>query len=303
MRAFDIVGFGALNLDELYRVERILDDDEGEVVFAGAYPGGSAANTIYALAQLGLRAGFLGAVGDDDAGRTLLESFRSVGVDTSGIVIKPKAKTGRVLGFIDAQGRRTLYIEPGANSLLRKADVDFSYVARARWVHLSSFVGEEQWAIQCELVRALSPKTLVSFAPGRLLVRRGLRTLFPVLKRTRVLFLNRRELKLLVHTDELEIGTQSLLKAGPQIVAVTLGAEGSYVTDGKHTYRVEAPRVRKVIDTTGAGDAFAAGFLYGLFEERGLRECAELGAQLAKLAVGQLGGRLKAASSRLRQYP
>ncbi|MFN4218379.1 MAG: carbohydrate kinase family protein [Candidatus Bipolaricaulia bacterium] len=303
MHAFDVVGFGALNLDELYRVQKLLDDDEGEVVFVGAYPGGSAANTIYALARLGLRVGFLGAVGDDDTGRMLLDSFKSVGVDTSGIVIKPKAKTGRTLGFVDSQGRRTLYIEPGANSLLRKADVDLSYVARVRFVHLSSFVGEEQWAIQCELVRALSPKALVSFAPGALLARRGLRALYPVLRRTHVLFLNRRELGLLAHTEDLQIGARSLLKAGPQIVAVTLGAEGSYVTDGKRAYRVEAPRVKRVVDTTGAGDAFAAGFLYGLFEERELRECAELGARLAKLVVSQMGGRLNAAISRLRQYP
>lgn len=302
MRAFDIVGFGALNLDELYRVERLLDDDEGEVVFVGAYPGGSAANTIYALAQLGLRAGFLGAVGDDEAGRIILESFRNVGVDTSGIVIKPKAKTGRALGFLDAQGRRTLYIEPGANSLLRKADIDFSYISRTKFLHVSSFVGEEQWAIQCELVRALAPNTLVSFAPGAILARRGLRTLYPVLKRTHVFFLNRRELELLAHTDDPEVGARSLLKAGSKIVVVTLGAEGSYVTDGKRAYRVEAPRLRRIVDTTGAGDAFAAGFLYGLFEERELRECAELGTQLAKLAVSQLGGRLRnAAISRLRQ--
>ncbi len=303
MRAFDVVGCGALNLDELYRVERLLDDDEGEIVFAGAYPGGSAANTVYALAQLGLRAGFLGAVGDDDAGRVILESFKSVGVDTSGIVIKPKAKTGRALGFIDAQGKRTLYIEPGANSFLRKADVDLSYIARAQFVHLSSFVVEEQWAIQCELVRALSPKGLVSFAPGALLARRGVRALSPVLKRTHVLFLNQRELEMLAHTSDLAIGTRALLKAGPRIVAVTLGAKGSYVTDGKDAHRVEALRTRRVVDTTGAGDAFAAGFLYGLFEERSLRECAELGAHLARLAVGQMGGRVKVPSSRLRQYP
>ncbi len=301
MRAFDVVGFGALNLDELYRVERLLDDDEGQVVFAGAYPGGSAANTVYALAQLGMRTGFLGAVGDDDAGKVLLESFKSVGVDTSGIVIKPRVKTGRVLGFIDAQGRRTLYVEPGANSALRKADIDLSYIARATYVHLSSFVGEEQWKIQCELVHALSPKTSVSFAPGALLARRGLRTLFPVLKRTHVLFLNRRELELLSHTSDLKVGTHTLLQAGPQIVVVTLGEEGSYVTDGKRSYRVEAPRVRRIVDTTGAGDAFAAGFLYGLFEERTLRECAELGAHLARQAVSQMGGR--PSISPLRQYP
>lgn len=300
MRAFDIVGFGALNLDELYRVARLLDDEEGEVVFVGAYPGGSAANTIYALAQLGLRTGFLGAVGSDDAGRILLESFQSVGVDTSGIVIKPKAKTGRALGFIDAHGRRTLYIEPGANNLLRKADIDLSYVARARWVHMTSFVGQEQWAVQCELVRALSPKTLVSFAPGVLLARRGVRVLFPVLKRTQVLFLNRREFELLTHTPDLSVGSRTLLKVGPHSIVVTLGAEGSYVTDGKNAYRIEAPRVKRVLDTTGAGDAFAAGFLYGLFEEHDLRRCAELGAQLARQALTQLGGRITS-TSRLRQ--
>lgn len=301
MRAFDVVGFGALNLDELYRVERLLNDDEGEVSFAGAYPGGSAANTIYALAQLGLRTGFLGAVGDDDAGRILVESFRSVGVDTSGIVIKPKAKTGRALGFIDAQGRRTLYIEPGANSLLRKADIDLSYVARTWCVHLTSFVGQEQWAVQCEVVRALPPKRLVSFAPGMILARRGLRALYPVLKRTHVLFLNRGEFELLTHTDDLSVGARTLLKVGAQLIVVTLGAEGSYVTDGKIAHRVEAPRVKRVLDTTGAGDAFAAGFLYGLFEERDIRECAELGAQFARAAVSQMGGRLTI--SRLRQYP
>ncbi|MEM7820513.1 MAG: carbohydrate kinase family protein, partial [Candidatus Aenigmatarchaeota archaeon] len=258
----------------------------------GAYPGGSAANTIYALAQLGLRAGFLGAVGNDNAGRIILKNFRSVDVDTTGIVIKAKTKTGRALGFIDAQGRRALYIEPGANSLLRKADIDFSYASRTKFLHISSFVGEKQWAIQCELVRALSPKTLVSFAPGELLARQGLRTLYSVLKRTHVLFLNRRELRLLTGTDDPEVGTRSLLKVGPMIAVVTLGAEGSYITDGKRAYRVEALRLRRIVDTTGAGDAFAAGFFYGLFKKRALTECAELGAKLAKLAVGQVGGRV-----------
>lgn len=291
MRAFDVVGCGALNLDELYRVEG--DDEEGEVVFAGAYPGGSAANTVYALAQLGLRAGFLGAVGDDAAGRILLESFKSVGVDTRGIVIKPKVKTGRALGFIDAQGRRTLYIEPGANSVLHKADIDFSYIARARFVHLSSFVGEEQWAIQCELVQQKNLRALVSFAPGALRARRGLRALRPILTRTHVLFLNRRELEMLTHTSDLSSGAHTVLRAGPQIVVVTLGEEGSYVTDGTCAHRVKAPRVKKVVDTTGAGDAFAAGFLYGLFEGKTLSKSAELGTQLARQALGQLGGRVK----------
>lgn len=291
MHAFDVVGLGALNLDELYIVERLLDDDEGEVVFAGAYPGGSAANTVYALAKLGLHTGFLGAVGDDEAGKILLESFESVGVDTSRIAIKAKTRTGRALGFVDAEGRRTLYIEPGANNLLRKSDIGLSYFSRVRLVHLTSFVDPKQFLIQSELVQALPSQCLVSFASGALLARRGIRVLRPVLKRTHALFVNRRELELLAATNDLAVGAQKLLKAGPQIVAVTLGAEGSYVTDGTQEHRLKALRPKKVVDTTGAGDAFAAGFLYGLLQKKRLEECARLGMQVARYALTKLGAR------------
>lgn len=291
MHALDVVGLGALNLDELYVVEHLLNDDEGQVVCAGAYPGGSAANTIYALAKLGLRTGFLGAVGDDEAGGILLESFTSVGVDTSRIVIKTQAKTGRTLGFVDAQGGRTLYVEPGANSLLHRSDIDFSYVSRARVVHLSSFVGAEQYALHRELVRALPSKCLVSFAPGALLARRGLRALRAILKRTCVLFVNRRELELLAGTRELAVGTRKLLATGLKSIAVTLGAGGSYVTDGTHEHRLKALRPKRIIDTTGAGDAFAAGFLYGLLQNKSLQQCAQLGAQMARCALSELGAR------------
>lgn len=291
MRVFDVVGFGALNLDELYTVERLLSDDEGQIITAGAYPGGSAANTIYALAKLGLRAGFLGAVGDDEAGKILLESFESVGVDTSRIVIKAKAKTGRALGFIDAQGNRTLYIEPGANSLLCQPDIDLAYASRARLVHLTSFVDRKQLALQRELVRSLPARCSVSFAPGALLARRSLRVLRPIFKRTHVLFVNRRELELLTSTDDLASGTQRLLEAGPAIVVVTLGAEGSYVTDGTHAHRLEALCLNRIVDTTGAGDAFAAGFLYGLIQKKKLAECARLGVQMARCALTKVGAR------------
>jgi ribokinase len=107
-----------------------------------------------------------------------------------------------------------------------------------------------------------------------------------------VLFLNRRELELLTHTDDLSVGARTLLKAGAQIIVVTLGAEGSYVTDGKRAHRIEAPRVKRVVDTTGAGDAFAAGFLYGLLKKKEpLRECARLGATVASHVLGKIGSR------------
>ncbi len=108
---------GALNIDHMYRVERILDDGEAVVNEAKLFPGGSAANTIYGLAKLGVNTGYTGVVGGDEEGKLLLQDFQRVGVDTSQIRVKSEVKTGSVLCISDRLGRHSLYVVPGANSL------------------------------------------------------------------------------------------------------------------------------------------------------------------------------------------
>ena len=114
--AIKVVGMGAMNIDHLYCVERILLDGEAPVEGFELCPGGSAANTIYGLAKLGVRTGFLGIVGEDEVGGKLIKSFASVSVDTSQVRVKKGAKTGSVLCLSDKRGRRSLYVLPGANS-------------------------------------------------------------------------------------------------------------------------------------------------------------------------------------------
>ncbi|GAI55323.1 unnamed protein product, partial [marine sediment metagenome] len=97
----EVVGLGALNIDYLYQVEHILEDGETVVSKAKSSPGGSAANTIYGLAKLGMKTGFIGVVGDDAEGKILLQDFQKVGVDTSQIRVKPGSKTGSVLCLSD----------------------------------------------------------------------------------------------------------------------------------------------------------------------------------------------------------
>ena len=118
LKKIEIVGLGALNIDHIYQVERILTDGEAVVNRSVSSPGGSAANTIYGLAKLGVGAGFIGAIGDDAEGKMLLQDFQKVGVDISQIRVKQKAKTGSVLCLTDRLGRRSLYVIPGANNLL-----------------------------------------------------------------------------------------------------------------------------------------------------------------------------------------
>lgn len=290
MASLTVVGCGALNWDCLYRVSQLVTDGESVVEESFEAPGGSAANTIYALAHWGLRAGFIGAVGDDDEGRRILADFESVGVDTQRLRVVKGQRTGRVIGLVDSKGRRSLYVQPAANLTLRLTESDVTYAAQAQWVHLSSLVGEEALESQKEFALCLPKEVMVSVAPGMLYARRGIKAIEPLLRRATVLFLAREELALLTGTENLEAAAQQLWGLGIEILVVTLGEQGSWVgSKGKGRF---APSVQAhVVDTTGAGDAFAAGFLWGLLNGRPLPECQRLGTIAAAFCLRALGAR------------
>jgi len=150
MSNIEVVGLGALNIDHIYKVERILDDGEAVVKEAALFPGGSAANTIYGLARLGVRTGFAGVVGDDAEGKILVQDFQKAGVDTSQIRVKAGVKTGSVLCLSDKRGKRSLYVIPGANNLLTMEDLDMDYINQARMLHISSFADDRQFKVLLE---------------------------------------------------------------------------------------------------------------------------------------------------------
>ncbi|MEW6033249.1 MAG: PfkB family carbohydrate kinase [Chloroflexota bacterium] len=296
----DVVGCGALNMDYIYQVDRILQDGEGIVQGVKASPGGSAANTVYALARLGLRTGFVGAVGDDEEGRAMVQELESVGIDTTCIKVKPTARSGSVLSIADRKGNRALYVSPGANDLLTKKDIESVLAQRAGFLHLSSFVGRKQMLLQVYLVESLGMPTRVSLAPGMLYARRGLDALAPLLRHTHVLFLNQDEMNTL--TDrETEAGAAVCHRHGAAIVVVTLGkgvrrGDGvavAYVYDGNiGTYVTPADTTPVAMaEGTGAGDAFAAGFLFGLAGGRDLRMCGLLGDTVARFSLRGVGAR------------
>lgn len=293
-----MIGFGALNVDHVYVVERILADGEAPVLRHSVAPGGSAANTIYALAKLGLETGFIGAVGDDQSGKMLLQDFESVGVDTSHIRLT-EAETGATLCLTDRGGERAIYVLPGANSLLAHEDTDQDYVKQAELVHLSSFVDSRQLELQQRLVQGLPPSVRVSFAPGAIYAARGLEALRPVIERTHVLFANRQEIEDLTGED-FKQGARSLLAVGCRTVAVTLGrglerdttSAVSYVLSHDAESTIEVRNTGRVPgDTIGAGDAFAAGFLFGLLQNQDIETCGYWGDRIARFSVSRVGAR------------
>jgi ribokinase len=286
---FDVICFGALNVDKLYRVNRIArEDEESYITDFKEAPGGSAANTAVGLARLGLEIGFIGKVSDDREGKLLIGDFEKEDVDTNGIVILRGGRSGVVTGFVDKKGERALYVDPGVNDLLRFEEIDLRYAQNTEFLHLTSFVGEKSFRAQKNLIKALS-NVRVSFDPGELYTRRGLASLQPMIKRSAVLFLNRNEMKVLTG-EGYEKGSKILIKKGAGIVAVKLGKKGCYVTDGKENHMVEPYKV-KVVDTTGAGDAYCAGFLYGLMKNKDLHECGRLGNFVASRCITKAGAR------------
>ncbi len=320
MADMEITGLGALNTDHLHQVKRIIGDGETTVNQSQSSPGGSAANTIYGLAKLGIRAGFTGAVGDDAEGEIMIASFGKVGVDTSHIRAKTKAKTGAVMCLSDQHGCRSLYVDPGANDLLAEEDIDIDYINRADVLHVSSFVHDRQFRLVLGLMDKLEPSTRLSFSPGALYAAKGLKKLAPILNRTHVLFINHQELNEMTGQDITE-GARTCLERGCSMVAVTLGggkklktkrgdetAAVAYIRDAKKEYVVQAAAGEETRpeDTTGAGDAFAAGFLYGLFRKKQPDECGYLGDTMARFSLSRLGTRqgfptLKQLARRYRQ--
>ena len=316
MNNIEVIGLGALNIDNIYQVEsilgngetavnreqveRILDDGEAVVNREGLFPGGSAANTIYGLAKLGVSTGFAGTVGDDAEGKIMLEDFQKVGVDTDQITVKPKAKTGLALCLSDKLNFRSIYVTPGANSLLTMDDLDLDYINQAEMLHVSSFVDDAQLKILLELMDKLDLSVKVSFSPGALYATKGLKALSPILARTYVLFVNQNELHQLTGRD-VNDGVECCLKLGCHIVVVTLGKGASYKTvmatsyirNAENEYMVKPSNknIISALDTIGAGDAFASGFLYGLLKGKGLEECGRLGDIVARFSITKVGAR------------
>jgi ribokinase len=291
MTKFDVIGFGALNVDMLFKVDKLASAEEES--FIEDYKeacGGSAANAIVGLARLGCKVGFIGKVADDREGKMQLDCFKSEGVDTSGIVQATKGKSGSVMGFVDRKGARALYINSGVNDLVEPREIKWEYVSQTKYLHLSSFVGEKSFRAQKKLLSALPDGVKISFDPGSLYAQKGFAVIEPIIRNSHVLMPNEVELEQLTGEEDYRKGADYMIGMGVKIVAVKLGGKGCYVTDGQEKLSVEPFKV-KAVDTTGAGDAFCAGFLYGLIHEKSLYECGQFGNFVGSRSVMAMGAR------------
>lgn len=290
MRELDVVGFGALNLDKLYTVNKIsCEDEEAFITNFNQFCGGSAANTMIGLSKLGMKTGFIGKVSNDYHGNILLKNLIRNGVDTSEIIVSEEGRSGNVFGFVDEAGERALYVDPGVNDFINPEEIDLSYLVDSKILHLTSFVGESVKA-QEYVLNEISEDITVSIDPGRIYAERGINFLKNILDRTDIILINEKELKHLTDNKyrTCKEGAQDLFKYGIKLVVVKRGKEGSYITNGVEEHVIKPFEVN-CVDTTGAGDAFNAGFLYGFLKGKNIQKSGELGNLVASFCIQESG--------------
>ncbi|ANF22571.1 ADP-dependent ribose-1-phosphate kinase [Thermococcus piezophilus] len=271
MDKFDVIGIGNLNYDIIMLVERFPEFHEkvsAKSAFFGL--GGAAANTISWLAHFGLKTGFIGAVGKDEIGEAHLAYFKRIGVNTDGIKVVD-APSGIAVAMIHGEDKRIVKY-PGANLM---KEVDFDYLARTGHVHLSSNPSEV-------IVK------VVDFA-----YENGIEVSLDIGEAELPVGIEEKIDYLLMNEDEFrrKFGDLDLSKSRAKNVIVTLNGGGALLRDEDgNVYEVRGLSA-EVVDSTGAGDSFDAGLIYGVLNGWHLRDAATLGMLLAYLTVQKVGAR------------
>ncbi len=264
-------------------------DEEVEVIRLEEVPGGSAANYIVGVARLGVNAGFIGKIGDDSYGKKLLNEFLQENVDVSQIKIEKSSHSGMCLIPIDAEGNRQIFSFRGANANLTSSDIDTSVITNASLLHITSPPLDV-----AKFVARIAKKNevRVSYDPGGKVIRKGLTYIEPILENTDIFLPSSSELTFLFpKLKELETAAHELLEQyGIQIIAIKLGARGCLIVTKNDEILVEGHKV-KVIDTTGAGDAFAAAFTVGIKERWSLEKSAQFANAAGAITVTRIGAR------------
>jgi len=276
----DIVSVGTANIDFILKVPSFVEpDSEMNIERLHISPGGSALNFAVHSARNGLETGIIVMLGLDYFGDMIYNRLEDEGVDV-GCVSRVHESTGMTFVSVDGSGRRSIYSFIGANKKLTIGKKEIDYISRADLVHLGGTYLEIAFPVA-------EHADVLSFAPGTLLAAYGMSTLRPILRNTDVLFINEYELRLLTGKSAQD-AVNLLIDEGISLIVITKGGEGAELYTRKDVIKYKVREV-KALDTTGAGDAFAAGFIASWLKNEGLNECLKMGHECALKALKRLG--------------
>ncbi|MGY5800538.1 adenosine kinase [Rhizobium hainanense] len=279
----------------------LIDAERAELLYSRMGPaleasGGSAGNTAAGVANFGGRAAYFGKVAEDQLGEIFAHDIRAQGVHYETRAKGTFPPTARSMIFVTEDGERSMNTYLGACVELGPEDVEEQVVADAKVTYFEGYLWDPPRAKEaireCARIahahgREMSMTLSDSFCVGRY------REEFLDLMRSGtvdIVFANRDEALSLYETDDFEKALK-LISADCKIAAVTTGKDGAVIVRGNERYVVDAHPIEERVDTTGAGDLFAAGFLFGYTQGRGLEDCAKLGNLAAAIVIEQIGPR------------
>ncbi len=311
---FDVIGVGnaivdvIASADDAFLTEHavtkgamtLIDEARATELYAAMGPGqevsgGSAANTLAGIASLGGRGAYIGKVADDQLGEIFGHDLRATGVDYSTPPLTGGPATARCLILVTPDAQRSMNTFLGASTLFSEEDVDAARIEAAEITYLEGYLYDRPEA-KAAFVRAAN----IARKAGRKVAltlsdpfcverhRKSFRDL--VANHVDVIFANEAELKSLYQQDSFDAALASV-RAETGIAAVTRSEKGAVIASGETMVAVPADRIEKLVDTTGAGDLFAAGFLLGLARGAELETCGQLGVMAAGEVISHVGAR------------
>ncbi len=279
---------------------RLIPADEAETLYAAMgsgreISGGSAANTVAGMAAMGAKVGFVGRVADDQLGAIFAHDIRAAGVDFTTSPSTEGNSTGRCLILVTPDGDRTMNTYLGACQELSEADLDAEAVAATEILYLEGYLWDPpapRAAMKKAIAVARAHNRKVAFTLSDVFCVEGHRADFLDLLSQHVdlVFGNEHEVCALYQTNSLEAAMAELAKHACTTV-VTRSGDGAVVLAGGERHVVPAEPAIRVLDTTGAGDLFAGGFMAALIQGRPLPDCARAGCIAAAEVISHYGAR------------
>ena len=310
----DVVGIGNALVDVLSHEEdgfldrfglakggmALIDTDRAEELYAAMQSdqevsGGSAANTLAGVASFGGRAAFIGRVSEDDLGRVFEHDMSALGVNFVSLPNQNGEPTGRCLIIVTPDAQRTMNTYLGAAADLGIAELDPDAIANAKVTYLEGYLfdrdpAREAFHEAARIAHGAGAEVATTLSDSFCVTRHQDEWLRLIEHGTDILFANEAEITTLFGTDDFDAAAAHV-RGKVKIACLTRSEKGSVILHGDETFEIAAVPVPHVVDTTGAGDLYAAGFLYGYTQGMDLARCGELGSIAAGAVIGHTGAR------------
>jgi sugar/nucleoside kinase (ribokinase family) len=251
--------------------------------------GGSAANTIHGLAKLGIETGYIGKIGDDEYGRYFEDDLSKNNISPH--VIKGTSKTGKAIGLITPDSERTFATFLGAAIELTEKDITEAVFAQYDFFHVEGYLVQNHRLIEnaLKLARQLDMVVSIDLASYNIVEDNVAFIRRLITNYVDIVFANEDEAVAFTEKDPEEAATE--ISSICELAVVKLGKKGSIVQQGSAVYNID-PVIVDALDTTGAGDLYASGFLYGLIHDLSIEESGKIASTLASKVIEDFGAKI-----------